>query len=336
MFTGAYPKAARGSLDGDGPGGCDARGPAAHGSRAHDVLTKKVDGSSRGTGSDSDRDPSPYVDAETGFLRNEVSATTQEEIDLASAELLPGRLEDLAKVPIPCTGDKAHLQAIHRVLFDGIFDWAGQFRTTTDIDKQGTDFVPALEVEGALDQLFAELAAENLLRGLPRAQFVDRLAHYYARLNQIHPFREGNGRTQRLFWGQVALHAGWYVDFVRMSKEANTRPVAWRARRGTLRRSSRSWTRSPVLPRAWNRVRRTSDLSPAQAVRAALPRLAAVPRQPRPAHVAQGATTRGWRALPGPPRGSGRVADRRCRRSRRGPALGAGRPRGRPGHRHHP
>ncbi len=179
-------------------------------------------------------EPSPYVDAETGFLRNEVSATTQEEIDLASAELLPGRLEDLAKVPIPCTGDKVHLQAIHRVLFDGIFDWAGQFRTTTDIDKQGTDFVPAVEVEGALDQLFAELAAENLLRGLPRPRFVDRLAHYYARLNQIHPFREGNGRTQRLFWGQVALHAGWYVDFVRMSKEANNQASRVASQEGDL------------------------------------------------------------------------------------------------------
>ena len=163
---------------------------------------------------------SPYVDPATGFLRNEVSANCQQEIDLASAELLPGRLEDLAKAPIPCTGDTAHLQAIHRVLFDGIFDWAGQFRTT-DIDKQGTDFVPAGEVETAIDQLFAELAAENLLRGLPREQFIARLAHYYARLNQIHPFREGNGRTQRLFWGQVALHAGWYVDFVGMSKAAN-------------------------------------------------------------------------------------------------------------------
>jgi cell filamentation protein len=164
--------------------------------------------------------PSPYVDPDTGFLRNEVSATTQEEIDIASAELLPGRLEDLAKEPIPCTGDRAQLQAIHRVLFEGVFDWAGEFRTT-DIDKQGTDFIPAGQVQGAVDQLFAELSAENLLRGLSREQFIGRLAHYYARLNQLHPFREGNGRTQRLFWGEIALHAGWYVDFVRMSKAAN-------------------------------------------------------------------------------------------------------------------
>ena len=163
---------------------------------------------------------SAYIDPGTDFLRNEVSATSQEEIDDASAELLPERLEDLADAPIPCTGDRAHLQAIHRLLFDGVFDWAGEFRTT-DIDKQGTDFVPAAELETAIDLLFADLAAENLLRGLPREEFIGHLAQFYARLNYIHPFREGNGRTQRLFWGQVALHAGWTVDFVRMSKTAN-------------------------------------------------------------------------------------------------------------------
>ncbi|MGB7979659.1 MAG: Fic family protein [Candidatus Nanopelagicales bacterium] len=163
---------------------------------------------------------SPYIDPSTGFLRNEVSASTQEEIEAAADELLPGRLADLVDEPIPCTGDREHLQAIHRLLFEGIFDWAGQFRTT-DIDKQGTDFVPAAEVDSALAELFAELGAEDLLRGLPREQFIARLAHHYARLNQIHPFREGNGRTQRMFWSQVGLNAGWRVDFLSIPKEAN-------------------------------------------------------------------------------------------------------------------
>ncbi len=164
--------------------------------------------------------PSPYLDPDTGVLSNEVAAETQEEIDQAADALLPGRLEALAQDPIPCTGDAAHLQAVHRVLFEGVFEWAGEFRVT-DIDKQGTDFVPAAEVEAAVQRLFAELAAEDLLQGREREEFVARLAYYYAQLNQIHPFREGNGRTQRLFWGQVALHAGWYVDFVRMDKVAN-------------------------------------------------------------------------------------------------------------------
>ena len=179
-----------------------------------------MDGSHEVPGQPGTEASSAYIDPGTDFLRNEVSATSQEEIDDASAELLPERLEDLADAPIPCTGDRAHLQAIHRLLFAGIFEWAGQFRTT-DIDKEGTDFLPAAELETAIEQLFADLASENLLRDLPREQFIGHLAQYYARLNYIHPFREGNGRTQRLFWGQVALHAGWTVDFTRMSKTAN-------------------------------------------------------------------------------------------------------------------
>lgn len=200
---------------------CDGRrGRFCVDSRSEGCYNNSVDGVLGVPDESGSEESSPYIDPGTDFLRNEVSATTQEEIDDASAELLPERLEDLADAPMPCTGDRAHLQAIHRVLFDGVFEWAGEFRTT-DIDKQGTDFVPAAEVEVALEQLFADLSAENLLRGLPREQFIGHLAQFYARLNYIHPFREGNGRTQRLFWGQVALHAGWTVDFVGMSKTTN-------------------------------------------------------------------------------------------------------------------
>jgi len=162
---------------------------------------------------------SPYVDPSTGVLRNEVDATTQEELQEAWADSLVERLKAIAESSIPCTGDRAHLQAIHRLLFEGVFDWAGEFRTT-NIDKEGTEFVPADRIDAEIDQLFADLADENLLRGLPREKFVPRLAHYFARLNHIHPFREGNGRTQRLFWWHVALHAGWSIDVVRATKMA--------------------------------------------------------------------------------------------------------------------
>jgi cell filamentation protein len=161
-----------------------------------------------------------YIDPATGFLRNLVGATSQEEIDRVVSDLLPGRLEELEAGPIPCTGDRAQLKAIHRVLFYEIFEWAGQFRTI-DIDKAGTDFVSVAELDTAIEKFGADLAQENLLAGLPRQLFIERLAHFYARLNQIHPFREGNGRTQRLFWMEVALHAGWQVNLLAVPKDVN-------------------------------------------------------------------------------------------------------------------
>ena len=61
----------------------------------------------------------------------------------------------------------------------------------------------------------------NYLRGLPREPFVDRLAHYFAEVNAIHPFREGNGRTQRAFFHQLCRMAGWPIDWTNLDPEAN-------------------------------------------------------------------------------------------------------------------
>ncbi|MEO8093348.1 MAG: Fic family protein [Pseudolysinimonas sp.] len=52
----------------------------------------------------------------------------------------------------------------------------------------------------------------TLARG-HRDQFIDRLSHHYDQWNYVHPFREGNGRTQRLFWNRVAADAGWQLDW---------------------------------------------------------------------------------------------------------------------------
>jgi cell filamentation protein len=66
---------------------------------------------------------------------------------------------------------------------------------------------------GASDYVFGELAKENHLKDLDKDEFVKRLAHHYDQLNYIHPFREGNGRTQRIFWSRVAQDAGYEIDW---------------------------------------------------------------------------------------------------------------------------
>lgn len=63
-----------------------------------------------------------------------------------------------------------------------------------------------------------ELRADNELRGMSRKQFIDRLAYHHDQLNCVHPFREGNGRTQRVFWNRVARDAAWRAaERVRLS-----------------------------------------------------------------------------------------------------------------------
>ena len=62
---------------------------------------------------------------------------------------------------------------------------------------------------------------ENLLRGLPRDMFIERLTYYLGEVNAIHPFREGNGRAQRAFFGQLASDAGFILDWQHLDTDRN-------------------------------------------------------------------------------------------------------------------
>lgn len=165
----------------------------------------------------------PYIDPATGILRNLVGARTQEELDQIEADLVEARTVDLPKQRVKKTADLTELRRIHRYLFGDVYDWAGQLRSV-DIRKnvEGAEyFVPVSLIDRAATFTAAELAADNFLRNMSRDQFVARLAHHYDQLNYIHPFREGNGRTQRAFWDRVASDAGWRLTWLAVTGEVN-------------------------------------------------------------------------------------------------------------------
>ncbi len=165
----------------------------------------------------------PYIDPATGILRNLVGARTQEELDQIEADLVEARTVDLPKQRVKKTADLTELRAIHRYLFGDVYDWAGQPRSV-DIRKnvEGAEyFVPVSLIDRAATFTATELAADNFLRNMSRDRFVARLAHHYDQLNYIHPFREGNGRTQRAFWDRVASDAGWRMTWLAVTGEVN-------------------------------------------------------------------------------------------------------------------
>ncbi len=100
------------------------------------------------------------------------------------------------------------LKAIHHHLFQDLYKWAGDIRRV-DISKNGTRFCNVDRIEQEAIKLFHVLANENNLCNLERITFIERTAHYYCELNVIHPFRDGNGRTLRLFFEELAIHAGF-------------------------------------------------------------------------------------------------------------------------------
>lgn len=165
----------------------------------------------------------PYVDPTTGILKNLVGATTQVELDTIEGDLIPVRVLRLEADPPAVTGDLVELCAIHRYLFSPVYGWAGELRTV-DIRKNAEGagfFVPVSMIERAAGFVAQELREDNYLCGFERATFIARLAHHYDQLNYIHPFREGNGRTQRLFWDRVARDAGWKLSWLDVTGEIN-------------------------------------------------------------------------------------------------------------------
>lgn len=58
---------------------------------------------------------------------------------------------------------------------------------------------------------------------MDRERFIDRLAYHYDQVNYIHPFREGDGRVQRVFWNRISLTAGWQLDWRPVHGDVNDR-----------------------------------------------------------------------------------------------------------------
>ena len=108
------------------------------------------------------------------------------------------------------TFDFEHCRAIHRFLFADLYDWAGQVRDV-NISRKGTVFCPAEKITE--QAVFLYLKEQNFLRGLAKGSFVDALVDFYVSTNMLHPFREGNGRTQRVFLSQLAQNAGYMLNF---------------------------------------------------------------------------------------------------------------------------
>jgi cell filamentation protein len=83
----------------------------------------------------------------------------------------------------------------------------------------GRPFAEGEAIPAALDGVASKLREANYLRDLPREDFAERAADIMSELNAIHPFREGNGRTQRAFMELLAYAAGHELDFEVVSKE---------------------------------------------------------------------------------------------------------------------
>ncbi|WP_375625276.1 MULTISPECIES: Fic/DOC family protein [unclassified Bartonella] len=99
---------------------------------------------------------------------------------------------------------------------------AGQVRLV-DIAKGNSMFASYNQIESYAPKITQKLAKEQYLRGLGAYDFSQRAGYYMGELNALHPFREGNGRTQREFMVQLACEAGYRINWKGIERQEMTR-----------------------------------------------------------------------------------------------------------------
>jgi cell filamentation protein len=154
----------------------------------------------------------PYLIPGTDVLRNNLGLIDPSELECSERLHTAGRLVKLMIKPVNGNFDLKHLQRIHYAIFQDVYEWAGSLRSV-DIVKGFTQFASAEYLESSAFDIFNRLAMENYLRGFSVKDFAKSAASYFSDVNALHPFREGNGRAQREFFRDLALKAGYIVDW---------------------------------------------------------------------------------------------------------------------------
>ncbi len=124
-----------------------------------------------------------------------------------------------ASIEIPFENvDFEFYKSLHKYVFSDIYEWAGEIRKV-NISKKGTNFCPVEKIEENGLRIFNNLHKSNFLKGLEGDEFTDKFVELYCELNYLHPFREGNGRIQRLFFSMLLNHNGKKIDFTEIDED---------------------------------------------------------------------------------------------------------------------
>lgn len=162
-------------------------------------------------------DDDPYLIPGTQVLRNKLGLSDPVSLDYAEREFV---LQRLAEGAPKGRFDLVHLRAIHRHLFQDVYDWAGKIRTV-EISKGGSMFQFVRYIPTGMADVHRRVVEGKHLRNLSRRSFAAKAGEVIGDLNYVHPFREGNGRTQLVYLEQLALKAGQQLDLRRLD------PAGW-------------------------------------------------------------------------------------------------------------
>jgi cell filamentation protein len=151
-----------------------------------------------------------YTDPTTGLLRNKENIDNDQLLTVFESMKCSERLEELAKNPVKIKNSTSLLD-IHHYLFQDVYEWAGQKRTV-EISKQGKPFFLTKFFDSGFAYVDNFIVEYHKIDPADKSQLARHLANLLDSINYLHPFREGNGRTQREFLRTLALEKGYTLN----------------------------------------------------------------------------------------------------------------------------
>jgi cell filamentation protein len=162
----------------------------------------------------------------THVLRNKKAITSQAELRAVEYAATDVRQMEIRAGNGPAGKyDKSHLKALHRHIFQDVYEWAGHTRNESPmvdgrrvepigmLSKGGMPFLHGSRIEMGLDEAFKPINDLRVLKGSSPQKFAELAGKVLAELNYVHPFREGNGRAQEAFIFELGRKFGHEVDF---------------------------------------------------------------------------------------------------------------------------
>jgi cell filamentation protein len=151
-----------------------------------------------------------YSDPRTGVLRNLGNIDDAKLLSALEGLKVANRLEELNDKPVNVK-DSSFLFAIHKYLFQDVYKWAGEKRTV-EISKAGKQFFPLDHFNTALVYIDNLITDYRKINKKSTGEIARKLADMLDTVNELHPFREGNGRTQRELIRTLALAKGYKLN----------------------------------------------------------------------------------------------------------------------------
>ncbi len=173
-------------------------------------------------------DPAERYIQKNGVLVNKANIEDEKILIAFESFKVSRRIEELYKNPIEINDSNALLK-IHHFLFQDVYAWAGEVRTV-NISKDGRPFFDGERFQMGFKFIDDLLIKYRAIQQDNRSEIAKKLAEILDAVNYLHPFREGNGRTQREFIRLLALEKNLLLNL----NPPNNKSVYERYMKGTI------------------------------------------------------------------------------------------------------